>query len=331
MTATIYDVATRAAVSISTVSLALNAPNRVRPATLERILAAADELHYVPKAEAVAHARRGVRRIGVMAPFTSYTSFSRRLNGVMRYLNRGAWEIVVYDQESAAFTVPSLASIPLTNKLDGLIVMSLPLEDKTADRILHRRLPTVLVEARRPGFSSVSIDDAEGGRLAARLLLDRGHTRVGFIGELKRTRPDVTLPGDVRRDAFRDALAVAGHPLLEQRIRVVPHDPDAACHAAHSLLDLPDRPTAIFAQDDVLAGGVLKAARARRIRVPEELAVIGFDDSEIAHHLGLTTVRQPLEESGELAADMLVAQLSSPGRSLQHTTLALELIERETT
>src|SRR5262245_36250934 len=149
----------RAGVSISTVSLALNTPGRVKPATLSRILDAADELDYVPKAEAVVRARRGVRRIGVMAPFTSYSSFGRRLNGVMAALRDQSWEIVVYDQESAASTLPSLASIPLTNKLDGLVVMSLPIDDTIAERILRQNLPTVLVEVRRRGFSSVTIDD----------------------------------------------------------------------------------------------------------------------------------------------------------------------------
>src|SRR5215467_12329468 len=99
LAATIYDVATRAGVSISTVSLALNAPGRVRPATLARILSAADELGYTPKPEAVVRARRGVRRIGVVAPFTTYPSFARRLYGVMRTLRNRSVEIVVYDEE----------------------------------------------------------------------------------------------------------------------------------------------------------------------------------------------------------------------------------------
>ncbi|GAA5165115.1 MULTISPECIES: LacI family DNA-binding transcriptional regulator [Amycolatopsis] len=329
MRTTIYDVALHAGVSISTVSLALNSPNRVKPATLQRILAAADELQYVPKAEAVVRARRGVRRIGVMAPFTSYPSFSRRLNGVIKALRDDAWEIVLYDQESAAFTLPSLASIPLTNKLDGLIVMALPIDDPSADRILRQKLATVLVEVQRPGFSSVTIDDAAGGRLAARLLLERGHTRFGFIGEQKETA-DVTLPAESRLEAYGQTLAAAGHPLSPDRVLAVPHAMQPAREAAHVLLGSPEPPTAIFTHDDVLAGGVLKAARERGLRVPQDLAVIGFDDAEIAEHLGLTTIRQPLEESGEIAAETLVKQLTIPDPTLRHVTLNLTLVERET-
>lgn len=328
--ATIYDVATHAGVSISTVSLALNNPNRVRPETLKRVLAAADELRFVPKAEAVFRARRGVRRIGVMAPFTSYPSFAERLNGVIRALRRESWEIVIYDQESAAFALPSLASIPLTNKLDGLLVMSLPIDDESTERIVRQQLPTVLVEVERPEFSSVVIDDAEGGRLAAQLLLAKGHSRFGFVGERKET-PNITLPAESRLTAFRDTLAAAGYGLPETHVVAVPHSVEAARQGAYTLLDLPERPTAIFAHDDILAGGVLKAARDRGLAIPRELAVVGFDDAEIAAHLGLTTVRQPLAESGEVAARTLVNQLGQPGRSLQRVTLSLAMVERDTT
>jgi DNA-binding LacI/PurR family transcriptional regulator len=325
---TIYDVAERAGVSISTVSLALNAPGRVRPSTLNRILAAADDLGYTPKPEAVVRARRGVRRIGVVAPFTSYPSFARRLYGVMRALRNQSFEIVVFDEESAVETVPSLASIPLTNKLDGLVIMSLPLVDTTAERIARQGLPTVLVELDRPGFSTITIDNAEGGRLAAELLVQRGHTRFGFIGE---SFVNPLLPPDKRLNAYRASLEAAGHVLPDQSIVIVPATMQDGCAAAHRLLDRPDAPTAIFAHQDVLAAGVLKAARERGLRLPDDLALIGFDDSEIAEPLGLTTIRQPLEESGEHAARTLLAQLDGPDRSLQHITLKLRLVERDTT
>lgn len=330
MAATIYDVATRAGVSISTVSLALNSPARVREETLRRVLAAADELEFVPKTEAVVRARRRLRRIGVMAPFTSYLSFGQRLNGVLRALRRESFEVVVYDQESAANTIPDLASIPLTNTLDGLLVMSLPIDDESAERILRQKLATVLLEVQRPGFSSVAIDNAEGGRLAAELFLRRGHTRCAYLAEAAKV-PNVLLGVGSRLDAYRDTLAAAGHPLPDNRVVEVPHGIDAARQATHALLDVADPPTAVFAYDDVLAGGVLKAARERGLRVPEQLAVIGFDDGDIAEHLGLTTIRQPLEESGEIAAQTLVARLSGPRRSLQHVSLKITLVERETT
>src|SRR5690242_20617893 len=126
---TIYDVATLAGVSISTVSLALNAPTRVSAETRRKVLEAVDALGFVPKPEAVARARRGVGRVGVIAPYTSYPSAARRLNGILHAGSQHALEIVLFNQESAAqSTSPLLSSLPITGRLDGLIVISLPLD-----------------------------------------------------------------------------------------------------------------------------------------------------------------------------------------------------------
>jgi len=326
--ATIYDVAEKAGVSISTVSLALNTPRRVKPQTLERVLAAIDELNFVPKTEAVARARRGIGRIGVIAPFTTYPTFARRLNGIFRGARGESCEIVVYDQESAATS--TLASLPLTGRLDGLVVMSLPFSDDVAQRLLDQRITTVLVEVERPGFSSVTIDDSAGGEMAAGLFLARGHERFGFIGEAQRSH-DYVSQSEARLAGFRDALARRGHDLPQTHVRLVEHRLADANAAAAELLELPNAPTAIFAHDDLLASAVLNSARKHGLTVPDDLAVIGFDDSDIAEHLGLTSVRQPLEESGELAFATLQAQLANPTRSLQHIMLKLSLAERDTT
>lgn len=328
---TIYDVAAKAGVSISTVSLALNAPNRVRLDTLERIHAAIDELEFIPKTDAVTRARKGVGRIGVIAPFSTYPSFARRLNGVLEAIRGQSFETVVYDHEGAATSL--LASLPLTRRLDGLVVMSLPLGEQVVQRVLDRQLTTVLVELERPGFSGVAIDNTAGSGLVAEHLSARGHRRYGFIGE-GGTKPhphDRILQSEARLLGFRAALEERGHELRSEHTRLVSHDLGAATAAAEQLLADSDPPTAIFAHDDVLASGVLRAARARGLRIPDDLAVVGFDDSDLAEHLGLTSVRQPFEESGRIAAEMLLAQLRDPRRTLQHVTLKLTLVVRETT
>jgi DNA-binding LacI/PurR family transcriptional regulator len=328
---TIYDVAAKAGVSISTVSLALNAPSRVRGETLERIHDAIDDLGFVPKTEAVTRARRGVGRIGVIAPFTTYPSFSRRLNGVLSALRARNYEAVVYDHEGAATSY--LASLPLSRRLDGLIVMSLPLSDQVTERLNDRHLTTVLVELERPGFSAVAIDNGAGGGMVAELLIEKRHTRFGFVGE-GGTKPhphDRMLQAEARLLGFRAALEQAGHELSDANVRLVGRDLASATEAATELLALPERPTAIFAHDDLFASGVLRAARRQGIQVPDDLAVAGFDDSELAAHLELTSVRQPFEESGQVATEMLLAQLRDPQRSLQQITLKLTLVERATT
>jgi len=328
---TIYDVATAAGVSISTVSLALNTPERVSAATRDKVLVAADELGFVPKADAVTRARRGVGRIGVIAPFSSYPSFARRLNGVFSALREEALEVVVFDQQSAATaSSPLLASLPITRRLDGLIIMALPLDEEIAERLKRQRLPVVLVDAPRPDFDCVSIDNSSGGELVAQHLLARGHRRFGFVGEWQQSHAYVS-PSERRLSGFRQALAIHGVSLPDDSVRLVSHGVDEACAAAGDLLAGPTAPTAVFAYDDILASGVLRAARERGLSVPDDLAVVGFDDSDLALALELTTVRAQFEESGRLGARAMLDLLQNSSGGGRHTVLRVELVVRATT
>lgn len=328
---TIYDVATRAGVSISTVSLALNSPARVSETTRERVLSAADDLGFVPKADAVTRARRGMGRIGVLAPFTSYPSFARRLNGVLAALREHTLEVVVYDHSSAATaSSPLLAGLPLTRRLDGLVIMALPLDDAVAQRLLRQGLPTVLVDAPADGFDCVTTDDGAGGALVAEHLLARGHRRLAYVGERQRSHAYLS-PSEQRLAGFRRALGARGVDLPDTDVRLVTHGIDDARAAAHDLLDRADPPTAVFAHDDLLAAGVVRAVRERGLATPGDVAVVGFDDSDVAEALDLTTVRQPFEESGRVAVRALVDRLKDGRSARSSTTLALELVVRGST
>ncbi|MER6831633.1 LacI family DNA-binding transcriptional regulator [Streptosporangium sp. NPDC000563] len=326
---TIYDVATAAGVSISTVSLALNSPARVSQETRRKVLQAADALGFVPKQDAIAKARRGVGRVGVIAPFTSYPSVARRLNGILRAVGHRPLEIVLFDQESAAQSAsPLLASLPITGRLDGLVVISLTLDEAVAGRLSGMRLPTVLIDVRHPRFDSVHTDDAVGGRLVAEHLISRGHRRFGFLGETQRSGLYLS-PSQQRLAGYRSALAEAGHLLLDGDVRLAGHGVAPARAVARELLSAPDRPSAVFAADDTLAAGTLRAARDLGLTVPEDLAVVGFDDSDLAEALELTTVRQPLEESGRAAMELLIQRLDRPG-AVREMALGLQLIPRDT-
>ncbi len=326
---TIYDVAKEAGVSISTVSLALNSPARVSAETRRKVLAAVDALGFVPKTDAVTRARRGVGRIGVIAPYTSYPTVARRLNGVLQAVDRLPLEIVLFDQESAAeSSSPLLASLPITGRLDGLIVVSLPLDETVAKRLTGLRLPTVLVDVRHPLFDSVLADDTTGGRLVAEHLVAQGHRRFAFLGEAQKSHLYVS-PSQRRLAGYRAALAKAGYPLTDSDMRLTAHGVESARAAAKELLSVGDRPTAVFASDDILAAGALKATHDLGLAVPGDVAVVGFDDGVLAEALDLTTVRQPLEESGRAAMERLLQQLDKPATA-REVALRLELVLRGT-
>jgi len=326
---TIYDVARKAEVSISTVSRVLNKPQSVSRSTRERVLTAIEQLGFVPSAEASARARRDFRRIGVLTPFFTAPAFVQRLRGVAAALAGSNYELIVYAVESLAQLRGYLDMLPVSGRVDGLIIMSLPVDERAAHRLRSTGLETVIVESVHPLFACVEIDNREGGRLAAGFLADRGYRRCAFLGETG--EPDYALhPSDLRLAGFREALEARGCGLRDSCVVRAAYLMEDAMRKARDLLSLAEPPEAVFAGSDLQGVGVLRAAHAMGLRVPEDVAVIGFDNLDLAEYLGLTTVDQGLEESGRTAVDMLTARLENHGRALQNRRIHLRVIERRT-
>jgi DNA-binding LacI/PurR family transcriptional regulator len=326
---TIYDVAEHAGVSITTVSRMLNAPEKVNPATRKKVLAVIDELGFIPKAEARARSMQHTGRIGVICPFFTAPSFIQRLRGIAETLSPGNYELIIYTVDSNERLQGYLSNLPLTGNLDGLIILSLPIGDSEAHRLIDHHLPTVLIEYPHPKMNCVEIDDFAGGHMAATYLLEKGHRRIAFLGDTN--LPEYAIhPVSLRLNGFRKALKQARINLPDAFIRLAPYSQEQTRQVAKELLNLPSPPTAIFAAADFQALGVLKAARQMNIQVPEQLAVIGFDDLDIAEYADLTTISQHLDESGRLAVEILLAQIDSPSRLPRHVKIPLTLIERQT-
>lgn len=327
---TIYDVAERAGVSITTVSHVLNKPGRVAPATRQRVLAVIDELGFTPKAMAVSRARKGVGRIGVIAPFSSYDSFRVRLLGVLEACAGEPVEVVVYDHESAAeATSPLLGSLPTTGRLDGLLVMGIPIQDSMVDRLLQRNLPTVLVDSFHPGLPSVNVDDTRGGHLIGEYLTGRGHRTFAYVSERQQSMRFVSQ-AQRRLGGFTSAIASAGiEPDAVQRV-IASHDVEGGRMAAMELLGQAPLPNAVVAHFDDIAAGLLTGLREAGVRVPEDVAVVGYDDGQLANVLGLTTVRQPLVETSRTGTELLLEAISTGQSSGQQVVLSPELIVRTT-
>jgi DNA-binding LacI/PurR family transcriptional regulator len=329
--ATIYDVASRAGVSIATVSHTLNRPQRVNAATRQRVLEAIDELGYVPKATAMAHARKAVGRVGVLAPFSSYESYTRRLKGILLEARGDATEVVLYDQESAASaTSPLLSALPVSRRLDGLVIMGLPLDDRLAEKLLGQGLPTVLVDSTRPELDSIVIDDHASGYLVGTHLIDRGRRSFAYVSEAQRSDAYLSQ-GQLRRNGLRRAVTDAGiDPDQVWHVRT-PNDMAGGRAAVETMLAERRLPDAVFAHQDVLAAGVLLECKRQGVRVPDDLAVVGFDDGELAEALDVTTVRQPLEESGRLGFRHLREAMNGQHGLARHVTLGVDLVVRATT
>lgn len=326
---TIYDVAKHAGVSITTVSRILNTPDKVNSVTREKVLAAIYELGFIPKAEARARAMKHAGRIGVISPFFTAPSFIQRLRGIAETLTTENYELVIYTVDSNDRLQGYLSSLPLTGNLDGLIILSLPIGENEVNRLIDYNLPTVLIEYPHPKLNCVEIDDVGGGYMAAAYLLSKGHRRIAFLGDTD--LPEYSIhPVSLRLKGFRQALKKARVKLPDNFVRLAPYTQEQTREAARELLNLSEPPTAIFAATDFQALGVLTAANKLNIRVPDQLAVIGFDDLDIAEYAELTTISQHLDESGRLAVEVLLAQIASPSRPPRHVKLPLSIIERQT-
>lgn len=328
---TIYDVAKLSGVSIATISRVINSPEKVNSETRARVFKAIDQLGFVPKAEARARALRHTKRIAVITPFFTAPSFVQRLRGIAAVLSKTNYELVIYPVDSIEHLQGYISSVPLMGNLDGLIVMSLAIGNKDAQRLRDNEIETVLIEYTHPQLNSIVIDDVLGGKIAAKHLIKKGHRRIGFLGDIEPPEKYAIHPVKSRLRGFRQALQAAGIQLHERYIRSSSYTQADTRKAAYELLKLPEPPTAIFVTSDIQALSVMKVARQLDIKIPENLAIIGFDDIDVAEHVDLTTICQHLDESGRLATEILLSRISNPNRPLQHIHLGLELIERLST
>lgn len=322
---TIYDVARAAGVSIATVSRVLNFPLKVNAATRTAVMKAIDTLGYIPKAESRARALMETHRIGVIIPFFTVPSFVQRLRGIATVLNKNDYEMVIYPVDSRSREKSYLETLPLRKTLDGLIIVSQVFDESVSHRLIDNKMETVLIEFYEPNFSTLEIDDAAGGYMAGKYLIEKGHRNLAFIGGKEQPEFGVD-PISKRMKGFKKVLKEAELPADDEYIHEYALEPGVV------LRNLVSKrlPLAIFAATDLQAIALIREARLLGLRIPQDIAIIGFDNIDMAEYFGLTTIHQPLDESGKIAANLLISRLMDPTQSIQHIQLPLKVIERET-
>jgi DNA-binding LacI/PurR family transcriptional regulator len=326
---TIYDVARTAKVSIATVSRVLNSPEKVNAETRVVVLAAIEQLGFVPKADARARAMKENRRVGVITPFLTAPSFVQRLRGMTAGLHQSHYEMVIYSVDSGDSLNRYLENLPVAQYLDGLIVLSLQISLEKADWLARNHLETVLVEYPTPLLNSIEINDMEGGKLAAAYLTSKGHRKLGFVGDTN--VPEFGIhPITLRLRGFRQEVERQGLSLCEEDVLLAPYDMEATRKLARTYLRRPDHPSAVFAATDLQGVSLIRAARDLGLQVPGDVAILGFDNIDLADYIGLSTVDQHLDESGRVAVELLISRMADPSRPVQHIQLPLEIVERET-
>jgi DNA-binding LacI/PurR family transcriptional regulator len=331
MAATIQEVARLAGVAVGTVSRVLNGNPTVGEQTRTRVEAAISELGYRPSPIARNLRRGRTQRVAVLVESFTNPSTVEVLRGLTRALSGSSYELVLYPVESDADRARHLESLGGPHQADGVVLIQLAPTAEEAEYLRESAMSVLQIGSASTAFSTVEWDDVLGGELAAGHLLELGHRDIGFIGDDEDNPSGFTTSRD-RRLGLARSLEAAGVVLSSERVRTGPHGAEPAAGLAHELLARPDRPTAIFAASDTQALGVLLAARELELHVPRDLSVLGYDDVDVARNLGLSTISQQLEASGRLAAELLLADLRSPGTTEpQRHGLPLEVIQRGTT
>jgi DNA-binding LacI/PurR family transcriptional regulator len=309
----------------------------VREATRAKVLKVIEQLRYRPSHLAASLSRGTPRTVAIVVPQLTRPSVVMRLAGALAVLDEQDYDTVVCNVDTPQQRDHHLAALTGRHRADGVIVVSLRLSAPQLASFRHAGVPLVTVDALASGVPQIVTDDVKGGRLATEHLLSLGHRRIGFVGDTMRGAAAASRIGlgfvtsQHRLTGYRQALAAAGLGYDPALVRRGPHGPANAEALAAELLALPDPPSAIFAASDIQAIGVLAVADRLGASVPGDLSVIGFDDIESAALLGLSTVRQPLAESGAEGARRLCALLRGERVAPLRQLLALEVVQRSTT
>ncbi|MEU1424479.1 LacI family DNA-binding transcriptional regulator [Kitasatospora sp. NPDC005751] len=324
--ATLAEIALEAGVSAPTVSKVLNGRADVAPATRERV----EELLHRH-----GYRRRGSRQVSPLLELVFHELESAWAVEVIRGVENAVREegLSIVLSESAGRLSPGQSWVDgvLARRPTGVVLVLSDLDRSQREQLAGRNIPFVVMDpAGDPGqdVPAVGTTNWDGGLAATRHLLDLGHRRIGLIGG-----PARMMCSRARADGYRAALDMAGVPYDPELVRAGDFHHESGRRVGLELLALPDRPTAVFAGNDLQALGLYEAARELGLRIPEDLSVVGFDDLPLARWVGppLTTVRQPLTEMAETATRLVIDLARGVRPGTRRVDLATSLVERSST
>ena len=331
--ASVKDVAAAAGVSLGTVSNVLNRPDRVSTSTRTRVQQAMAELGFV-RNESARQLRAGTSRtLAYVMLDASNPFFTDVAQGIETAAESADLSLVLCNSGNGAPREEAHLAVLQQQRVQGILVTPVNPESPVLEEVRRRGTPLVIVDRTRGdrSFCSVAVDDQLGGRLAVEHLVDRGHTRVAFIGgplHLGQVRD--------RLEGARQAWAAAGLPADDLVVLATETlDVHEGRNAGQRLSGLPKsrRPTAAFCANDLLALGLLQQAIGSGTRVPEQLAIVGYDDIVFAAAAAvpLTSVRQPRQELGHTAAELVLDEATNHDHEHRQVLFTPELVAREST
>ena len=328
--ATIRKVADLAGVSTATVSHVINDTRAVSGALTTRVLNAMEQLDYQPDIIARSLRRRETLTVGLIVPSIEIPFFARVAAGIEAAANDVGYSVILCNTGWSLSREVHYLNNLLARRVDGLLCISLAMSAEHIAPVLRRRTPVVVFERTMPGVEvdAVEIDNVQGAFDATAHLLDLGHRRVGCITGL----PNSNL-NEERIHGYRQALTERGIPFDPSLLRTGDYTAAAGVRESLELIRLPEPPSAIFAFNDLMAMGVMQAVQERGLRIPADVAVIGFDGLAITAHCypPLSTVEQPVAEMSVAAIAMLLDRIKGGAAPARVQTFAARLVTRAST
>ncbi|ELY2498271.1 ribose operon transcriptional repressor RbsR [Cronobacter sp. JZ38] len=326
--ATMKDVARLAGVSTSTVSHVINKDRFVSDAIRVRVEDAVRTLNYAPSALARSLKLNQTRTIGMLITASSNPFYSELVRGVERSCFERGYSLVLCNTEGDEQRMNRNLETLLQKRVDGLLLLCTETHQPSpAIMTRYPAIPTVMMDwSPFDGDSDVIQDNSLlGGDIATRHLIEKGFTRIACV-----TGPLDKTPARQRLEGYRTAMRRAGLPVPEGYEVIGDFEFAGGLRAMQSLLALPEPPQAVFMGNDAMAVGAYQALYQAGLRIPQDIALVGYDDIELARYMTppLTTIHQPKDELGELAIDVLIHRMAQPELQQQRLQLTPVLMER---
>ena len=327
----IAEIAEEAGVSPATVSRALRGLHHVNYKTRKKVVDAALALDYPVRPDLLPlEVRKKSNVVGVITPYLSRWYFAQAINGIEQSLREAGIDLMLFNFSEVEGRKRIFQQRLLREKVDALIIISLPVEDDDFESLLSLGIPLTLLGFDHENYNSVMVDDVLGGKIATNHLIDYGHKDIAILSGARDIAMNFNV-SDNRTLGFIKAMQEANIEWNPENDIRGDYNVQTAEIAMRSFLDRKKLPTAVFCHSDEMAIGAMKAIRQKGLRVPEDISVIGFDDHEYAQHIGLTTVSQPPQFLGQMAASAAVESILKPGSQTKHLSVATSLVLRETT
>jgi len=328
MKPTIYDVARAAGVSIATVSKVINNTGRISDKTRMKVNKVMEELRYQPSMVASALTGKRMNTIGLLLKDLANPFFAEVARAVEDRGQELGFNVVMCNTDNDSDKEAGYITLLMQKKVDGIIVATDFRNHTILKDLVSDDFPVALISQEIPELAvdSVLVDDYLGGYQVTNHLISLGHRSIAMIAEDGRSSL-----GRIR--GYRQALEDAGIPFDESMLITCEATVEEGYRNGGRFLDTLNPLTAIFASNDLLAVGVMKAARERNIRIPDDLSVVGFDNTILAAFIDppLTSVAQPIQDMGRQVVDFLVKRIEGENKMKQRVVLMPELVIRNST